>query len=122
DGTFQEFIPYRTHALAEQIQGQIQTKLDAVYLGDDAKKDGNDYPAGEALGFDRFISVSKDTKDKVPQELQPNYIGGLEPGTAKFLQAVTSYARQNPNAPIFTQENLPKLIEEARGARMANRV
>jgi hypothetical protein len=111
-----EFKPFRKKSLREK-QNSIISHLDAVYLGDDHSPNGNDYSAFQKVGFDRSICVSPLPIEKIPIELQKNYIGSTHLGTKLFLINVLNYAKSNPGHPLFTFSNITKFVKQSRDMR-----
>ena len=114
EGKLVEFSPYRKEALGiEPTQGKVE--FDAVYMGDDHYKTGNDYPAFSEIGFDRSIVVSPADPKQVPPELHANLMGFTEQGTGVFLQEVIAFAKQSKgDSPLFSPEQIQTYIREAR--------
>jgi len=77
---------YRKQAL---VLAQDKTRpqvLDIVYIGDDGAKEGNDYPAFQAVGFQNSILVASEFLAEYDPLLEPCYVGGLLQGTRKYLE------------------------------------
>ncbi|MDZ4241596.1 MAG: hypothetical protein U1D99_02095, partial [Candidatus Omnitrophota bacterium] len=111
-----EYKLYREDALREYDLDNMLPGMDAVYLGDDAKPTGNDWPAFDKIGFDRSVSVAKERTEEIDARLRPNHVGGLEYGTAAFLNAVVRWAAGSPLntfQPLFTPANRARFRTEA---------
>jgi len=77
---------YRNKALI-LAQDKSQTKvLDIVYIGDDGSRDGNDYPAFQAVGFKNSVLVASEFLPDYDPALKSSYVGGLLQGTRKYLE------------------------------------
>jgi hypothetical protein len=63
-----------------------QKALDIVYIGDDGSKDGNDYPAFQAVGFKNSVLVAPKFLEDYDPALQASYVGELLQGTRKYLE------------------------------------
>ncbi|MBI4243047.1 MAG: YvcK family protein, partial [Planctomycetes bacterium] len=91
--------------------------LDIIYLGDDEKEKGNDYPAFEKVGFGRAVSVSGKKMEEVPEGLRQNYVGGLEQGVRDVLRVVVERAKANPQAELFDEEGIRAMVSRVRELR-----
>jgi len=77
---------YRQQALVLAATASGSLGLDMVYIGDDGSKDGNDYPAFQAVGFKHSVLVARKFLAEYDPALKPSYVGGLLQGTKKFLE------------------------------------
>ena len=77
---------YRKQALDLAQDKSHQHVLDIVYIGDDGSKEGNDYPAFKAVGFEHSVLVAPEFLKDYDPALKPCYVGGLLQGTCKFLK------------------------------------
>lgn len=98
----------------EQIPNKIIEGLDVIYLGDDATEKGSDFPAFQKVGFQRSVTVSKDERENIPQELRSNYVGGLETGTRVFLEKVVESAKSKPFQKLFNPSDIESLSAASR--------
>ncbi|MBF0510939.1 MAG: hypothetical protein HQL13_01280 [Candidatus Omnitrophica bacterium] len=76
---------YRKHALDFSKVTQ-KSDLDIYYIGDDGSKEGNDYPAFKAVGFERSVLVARKFLTEYDPGLKGSYRGGLLEGTKQFLE------------------------------------
>ncbi|MBI4243771.1 MAG: YvcK family protein, partial [Planctomycetes bacterium] len=116
EGKLVEIKGYRRRALGEYREG-VEEGLDIIYLGDDEKEKGNDYPAFEKVGFGRAVSVSSKKKEEVPEGLRQNYVGGLEQGVRDVLRVVVERAKANPQAELFDEEGIRATVSRVRELR-----
>lgn len=108
DGTVQEYPLYRKEAL--QVPAKPIT-IDAIFMGDDARAAGNDYPGFSSIGFDRAVVVTGLPKEKVPETLKPNLVGRNEKGTGLFLEQALKFAAKSPKEKLFTPEQIKNFIK-----------
>ncbi|MFA5879252.1 MAG: hypothetical protein WC860_03670 [Candidatus Margulisiibacteriota bacterium] len=88
-GELKEYKPYRIEALNSYFEKSNEPySLDAVYLGDEYKKTGNDYPAFKRIGFDRAILVAEHKEKDLAEELNQPFVGSFEKGSAEFLKSM----------------------------------
>jgi len=115
-GQIIEIDEYRFQAVEERIEQSrektVET-LDAVYIGDDASENGNDFCAFRRMGFRRSIIVSNDDLANIPKELRINYLGRLEEGTRVFLEKVFERAKLTPFNKLFDMTGLKLILSEA---------
>lgn len=77
---------YRSQAF-EIAKDHAYTKpLDIVYIGDDGSRDGNDYPAFKAVGFERSVLVAPEFLKDFDPALKSAFVGELLKGTQKYLE------------------------------------
>ncbi len=77
---------YRKQALVLAQDASYRKNLDIVYIGDDGSRDGNDYPAFKAVGFDHSVLVASEFLADYDPALRPGFIGGTLQGTRKYLE------------------------------------
>jgi hypothetical protein len=77
---------YRKKALVLAQDKSFVQVLDMVYIGDDGSKDGNDYPAFQAVGFKNSVLVAPKFLEDYDPALQASYVGELLQGTRKYLE------------------------------------
>lgn len=103
-------LEYNRNALKYLGHESRNTKLDLVYLGDNASADGNDFPAFERVGFQNSISVATKNIDK---RLQQNNVGnGLE-GTKIILEFIVEKALKNPRSKLFAADDIADIVTKA---------
>ena len=107
---------YRQGALRARKSGPVVTSLDAVYIADGAGKGDGDDAAYQEIGFGRSIIVASGQYDRVSEDLQPNYVGGLEVGTKAILDSVQRLVRQGFQGKLFTAQNIQTIVKDARKA------
>ncbi len=110
-GDVWELKDYRENALKTVQAADSGHDLDMIYIGDDGRQSGNDREAFEAVGYGRSILVAKTVTDDIIPDLKERYVGGLEGGTRKVLEAVNQRIDQNPRQRVFTDENYRDLIQ-----------
>jgi len=81
---------YRNKALDFAKKVKEQQVLDLVYIGDDGAKEGNDYPAFKAAGFNNSVLVASKFLSDYDPGLKPSYVGGLLNGTTQYLEKFLS--------------------------------
>ena len=116
-GRLSEMEGYRLHALEDLRRSKGEIDLDLIYIGDDAKTDGNDYPAFTKVGFDRALVVTHLKRYKVSDKLKANYVGGQESGTRAILRAINgllSERRPQSIDYLFTPENIKNIVYQSR--------
>jgi hypothetical protein len=110
DGTYKEIEGYRQSALS--CKQMPLDSLDVVYLGDDHKKDGNDWDAFEAVGFDRSICVpAEKLESPIPIELKKNMVRGKENATKFVMESITK--RLVSGKKVFTPTSIAHIAAEA---------
>ena len=77
---------YRKQALGVAHDKSHLHALDMVYIGDDGSKEGNDYPAFKAVGFEHSVLVAPKFLSDYDPGLKQNYRGGLLQGTRKYFE------------------------------------
>ncbi len=77
---------YREQALDLASDTSGRHGLDMVYIGDDGSKEGNDYPAFQAVGFKNSVLVARKFLVDYDPRLEAGYVGGLLQGTKKFIE------------------------------------
>ena len=77
---------YRKQALVLAQDKAHQQALDIVYIGDDGSKDGNDYSAFQAVGFQNSVLVAPEFLADYDPALRASYVGGSLQGTCKYLE------------------------------------
>ena len=77
---------YKSQALCLQENQLSKPALDIVYIGDDGSREGNDYAAFKAVGFNRSVVVAPEFLEGYDPGLKPGYLGGSLQGTKKFLE------------------------------------
>lgn len=117
DRSYEEIRGYREEAL--KYKEVPIDSLDVIYLGDDHKKDGNDWDAFEAAGFERSICVSSALKTEIPHELQSHQVTGKEKATQRIFESISK--KFNSREPLFSEETIKAVIGESREAGFSDR-
>ncbi|MDP1880181.1 MAG: hypothetical protein Q8K60_04505 [Parachlamydiaceae bacterium] len=109
EGLPEEVSGYRKHALEEQKKLPVHPslKLDVIYLGDDPRETGNDFPAFEKLGKDHYICVA-DHKKTIPESLASSTVVGETKAVENIFSAIVKRAAVLPKKPLF--DEVPTLI------------
>ena len=81
---------YRKQALDLARDKSHQHVLDMVYIGDDGSKEGNDYPAFKAVGFEHSVLVAPKFLTEYDPGLKLGYVGGLLQGTRQYMERFLS--------------------------------
>lgn len=115
-GELKEFKPYREEALNSYFQKpQTSVDIDAVFLGDEYKKSGNDFPGFKRFGFKRGILVAEKREPDLCEELKDSFVGSFEKGSAAFITAMLKDIKSSKKAgPIFNLDQIEKYKAEAR--------
>jgi len=77
---------YRQQALDVSHDKSHRQSLDMIYIGDDGSREGNDYPAFKAVGFQKSVLVAQEFLPEYDPGLRAGYAGGLLQGTRKSIE------------------------------------
>ena len=110
DGQFSCLPDYREHAL-KSLEGENKLEgFNVIYLGDDGRQFGNDFPAFEAVGFDRSILVCGE--DKAIDSLKKQCVGGFEEGTKKVIGQINQDIQNNNQSLEFSDSYISEMIAQ----------
>ena len=117
-GELKEFSPYRNEALNSFFKKpQTSVDIDAVFLGDEYKKTGNDFPGFKRFGFTRGILVAEKREPDLCEELKNSFVGSFEKGSAAFITAMLKGIQSSKKAgPVFNLDQIERYKAEARAA------
>ncbi|HCJ84236.1 MAG: hypothetical protein A3G30_02235 [Chlamydiae bacterium RIFCSPLOWO2_12_FULL_49_12] len=94
-GELKEVLSYRygRYLLPDDVSPAVRL----FYLGDDPRKEGNDWPAFEAAGFASSLCVpSLEESRDVPPELQDHTLPGNEKAVASVLELFNRQMEESP--------------------------
>lgn len=107
-----EIEPYREMAL--DLPNNIILDSSCVYLGDDERKLGNDWPAFEKIHENRRICVSKIDTRELDLSLQINHLPALEKASTLFLQALNEILQCKKNGSLLSDQNIQIIVQKIR--------
>jgi hypothetical protein len=90
DGKAVTVSGYRKRALGLAMDKSGRNNMDMVYIGDDGSREGNDYPAFKAVGFEHSVLVAREFLPDYDPALKACFVGGLLEGTRKFIESFLS--------------------------------
>lgn len=112
EGHIREVPGYRENALKEQKEKSVKPseRLDVLYIGDDGKVKGNDFPAFLKVGPGHYICVPHREKlGEVDSSLKESVVAGEAATVAQIFRAVVDKALIHPQTEI---KNPPPLFSD----------
>ncbi|MCA9405834.1 MAG: hypothetical protein KC684_04810 [Candidatus Omnitrophica bacterium] len=106
---------YRLNAIGDARNKPNAAPLDAIYIGDDGKSDGNDFPAFNEIGFDRSFYVGEDRSAGIFPSLLKGHVRGFESGTARILSYINQLSQQREQGVLFTEKNIEAILQRVGG-------